>query len=86
MAGRHLATSRDRDAAAEYPSGIPNGGSTTHGRRRDGMIEEVNRISDDTSVTVDMEAMPTHPDVEPSEPRPDALVEHNRVSDGHELE
>jgi hypothetical protein len=85
MAGRHRATSRDRDAAGDYPIGIPNGGPTTRGRR-ERLVGPGARISDDTSVTVDMESMPTHPDVARSAPRPDALVEHGRVGDGTELE
>lgn len=85
MAGRHLATGRDRNGAIEYPVGIPNGGSTGHGRREH-IVDPGARISDDTNVTVDMETMHTHPHVEPSPPRPEELVRHGLVGDGTELE
>ena len=85
MAGRHLETAHDRDDAADYPVGLPNGGDSSP-RRRDRLVDPGARISADTSVTVDMEAMPTHPDVTPSEPNPDALVEGGAVGDGHEME
>ncbi len=85
MAGRHVADSRGRDDAASYPAGIPNGGDSGHGRREQ-LVNPGARISDDTSVTVDMESMPTHPDTTPSPSNPDALVEHGRVGDGTELE
>lgn len=85
MAGRHLAPRRGGGDATEYPAGIPNGGSTGHGRREH-LVDPGAVISDDTSVTVDMEAMHTHPHVEPSPARPDQLVRHGLVGDGTELE
>ena len=85
MAGRHLAGSRARSEALDYPTGIPNGGASGHGRR-DRLANPGASISDDTSVTVDMESMGARPDAAPSATRPDALVEHGRVGDGTELE
>ncbi len=85
MTGRHLASAHDRSAAADYPVGLPNGGDASPGRR-ERLVSPGAEISDDTSVTVDMEAMPEHPEVSPSPANPDALVERGRVGDGHELE
>jgi hypothetical protein len=85
MAGRHLANAQHRDDAADYPVGLPNGGSSSPGRR-ERLADPGARISDGTSVTVDMEAMPTHPDVAPSAADRDALVRHGAVGDGHEME
>jgi len=85
MAGRHLETAHHRDDAADYPVGLPNGGDSSPGRR-ERLADPGNRISDDTSVTVDMEAMATRPHVAPSTPNPDALVERGAVGDGHEME
>jgi hypothetical protein len=50
------------------------------------LVDPGARISDDTSVTVDMEAMPTPPEAAPSPARPEELTEHGRVGDGHEME
>jgi hypothetical protein len=85
MAGRHVASAHEREDPGEYPAGIPNGGSTGHGRREH-LVGPGSRISDDTSVTVDMEAMHSHPDVQPSPARPDELVRQGQVGDGTELE
>lgn len=85
MAGRHLAPSGGRGEAADYPAGIPNGGDSGD-RRHEHLVDPGARISDGTAVTVDMEAMPTHPEVAASEADPEALVERGRVGDGHELE
>ena len=81
MAGRHLIDPAGRDDATADDSGIPNGGED--GER---LVDPGAVISDGTSVTVDMEAMPHKPDVTPSPPRPDALIEHGLVGDGTEME
>ncbi|MGN6325475.1 hypothetical protein [Pseudolysinimonas sp.] len=83
MAGRHLSHAGDDDV--EYPVGLPNGGDSAPGRR-ERLIDPGARISEGTSVTVDMEAMPTRPHAAPSDSNPDALVEGGKVGDGHELE
>lgn len=75
----------DRDEAADYPVGLPNGGDSSPGRR-ERLVGPGARISPGTTVTTDMEAMPTRPHVAPSAPNPDALVERPQVGDGHELE
>mgnify|MGYP005819363537 CR=1 FL=1 len=85
MVGRHLAGPRSRTSAADYPAGIPNGGDSGHGRR-ERLAGPGARISDDTTVTVDMEGALVRPEVEPSPAHPEALVENGRVGDGTELE
>lgn len=75
MAGRHLSTPDDpafRDDAT--------------GDRDEHLVDPGAEISDGTSVTVDLEAMPERPDVAPSPARPDRLVQGGLVGDGTELE
>jgi hypothetical protein len=72
MAGRHLATPDD--------SFVPD---PRHGEH---LVDPGARISDGTSVTVDLEAMPQHPEAAPSPARPDELVDRGQVGDGHEME
>lgn len=81
MAGRHEADPPDRGTATDrIPDDDP---ASAH---RDRLVDPGAVISDGTSVTVDLEAMPDKPDAVPSPARPDALVEHGLVGDGTELE
>lgn len=52
----------------------------------DRLVTPGSEISRDTHVGSDFERAPPGTSAEPSKPRPDALVEGNRVSTGEELE
>lgn len=78
MAGRHLSTPDDPAFREEEHDDAV--GSGEH------LVSPGAIISDDTSITVDLEAMEEHPEVEPSPARPDRLVQGGAVGDGTELE
>jgi hypothetical protein len=74
MTGRHV-------------MGRPRGADESAARTAaEHLVDPGSEISDGTSVTVDLEAMPVRPHADPSAPRPGALVDGAQVGDGHEME
>jgi hypothetical protein len=96
--GRHVNadTGSDEVNAGEFADGVQT--TDADGTPREparhvvesaesGLLEPQAEISPDTHIGVDLDAPPSStPRVAPSPAHPDALVEHGRVGDGHEME